>query len=75
MIRPEDLEVTVNGSGPAQFSARLESTFFLGSQVRLTLDATGQRLVLDAPNHVPIDLSAPVGVRVREGKAFAWPKD
>src|SRR5262249_31629803 len=73
MIRPEDLELTANGG--AQFPARAESTFFLGSQVRVTLDASGHRLVLDAPDHLPIDATRELAIAIRPGKAFSWPRE
>ncbi len=72
MIRPEDFEVVHRGD--AQFSAQVGSIAFLGSHLRLTAIADGQPLVIDVRNDVVLDHTQPIGLRIRPGKAFSWPR-
>lgn len=72
MIRPEDMRLAYTGA--ADFHGSVDSTLFLGNQIRLNLTAIDQRLILDVENEVVIDQSAPIPVRINSQKVFVWPR-
>src|SRR2546426_12307424 len=73
MIRPEDLEV-VRDDG-ADFQAAVESSLFLGNQLRLLLRAGGSRIIVDARNDLPLTEGAILGIGIRAGKVVLWPRE
>lgn len=79
MIRPEDLELVQHAEAPEEarnrgtvFTAQVESIAFLGSHLRVTAVAAGQRLLIDARSDAIIDHHQPLPLRIRPGKVFAW---
>jgi putative spermidine/putrescine transport system ATP-binding protein len=78
MVRPEDLEVSANGSGsesPGAIACEFEGMFFLGNQCRLQVRVQGRRLLADAPNHFTIDEGMSLSLRLRPGKLVLWPRE
>ncbi len=72
MVRPEDLEISSNGSGsiPCEFDA----LFFLGNQCRLRVRVGEWLLLADAPNHFTIGDTTRLELAVRPGKIVLWPR-
>ena len=70
MIRPEDLELSDERAD--SFPADVESVSFLGSRLRITATAAGQRLLIDTHGDTSVDYQQPLRFRVRPGKLFAW---
>jgi len=73
MIRPEDLEVVCDDG--ADFQAAVESSLFLGNQLRLLLRAGGSRIIVDARNDLPLTEGAILGIGIRAGKVVLWPRE
>jgi putative spermidine/putrescine transport system ATP-binding protein len=72
MVRPEDIEIAKNGD--VQFHGRVESTFFLGNQLRLGVVAGAHRLIVDVRNDVRFASDEVIPLRIRTEKACFWPK-
>ncbi len=89
MFRPEHVELSHNGE--AQFSARVDSVFFLGSQLRVNLRANlGANLRVDSAanlnqgeTHILMDgrpglslkAQQEVGLRIPESALHVWARD
>ncbi|MBV9079951.1 MAG: ABC transporter ATP-binding protein [Elusimicrobia bacterium] len=72
MVRPEGLTVANEGEG--HFRAVIESSQFLGNQIRIVLNVNGQRLIVDVHNDLTINGGTSVPVQIRSDQVFMWPR-
>jgi putative spermidine/putrescine transport system ATP-binding protein len=72
MVRPEDIAIVADGDG--HLSGVVTSSIFLGNQVRLTLDAGGSTLVVDASNEKIPSSGMLVTLSFNEAKLCILPK-
>ena len=72
MIRPESMELVEPEA--ADFSARVESTTFLGNRLRLLLRANGETVAIDVENRRTISSETPVHVRIKTEEVATWPR-
>ena len=69
MLRPEAFEVARAGEA-ADFTAQVESAFFLGAHLRAQLRADGVPLTAEFPAGTPLDSSGSLRLRVRPGALY-----
>ncbi len=74
MLRPEAFELVREGER-ADFTARVESAFFLGAQTRVQLRVGEVPLLAEFPAGVAFDASRPLALRVRPGALYVRARD
>ncbi len=70
MFRPEHIAPAENGR--ADFSARVDSVFFLGSQLRVQLMKNGAPILMEGRPGLSLEASQEVGLCIQEGALHVW---
>lgn len=72
MIRPEDFEIA--GRGVPHFHAEVESSQFLGNQIRIYVAVRGGKVVVDVQNEFRLDDLRRMPIHIKAQKVYVWPR-